>query len=261
MQNKYKNFLKFILFTFLISWISWGLLIVLKEDIFILRVLGAYGPLLSLTLLILLNKDRILKNRLLKSLRVWKVNIWWYIFAIFATAIVAILAVLINNLLFEPVSFTSIDPIFILIAIPYVLITSVLGEEAGWRGYALNFLNKSIGSIKGSIILGTIWGLWHLPLFYISTDFHQSIPFLLFLAQCIFMTFIYTWIYARTKSLLIQHLFHTLSNISIGLLPLIPSMNGGNQMPLIIAVSLLGVIAVILVLKRTVYLNIDIGRR
>lgn len=258
MQKKYKDFNIFILLTFIISWISWGILIILKQDIFILKTLGSYGPFVALTFLIVKNRDSKLKDRLLKSIATRRVSIWWYIFAIFGTAIIGIIAVLINNTFFNPVSFTEIDPIFILIAIPYVLITSVFGEEAGWRGYALNFLNKDLGVIKGSLILGTIWGLWHLPLFYMSTDFHQSIPFLLFLAQSIFMTFIYTWIYSKTKSLLIQIIFHTFSNITIGLLPLIPSMNGGNVMPLILAVLLLGILTVVIISKKetSIYKNI-----
>lgn len=40
----------------------------------------------------------------------------------------------------------------------------VLGEEIGWRGYLQEKLIGSFGSFKGVVILGLIWGIWHMPI-------------------------------------------------------------------------------------------------
>ena len=50
----------------------------------------------------------------------------------------------------------------IIIGFP-VLLFLVLGEEIGWRGYLQEKLINSLGNLKGIIILGLVWGLWHLP--------------------------------------------------------------------------------------------------
>jgi uncharacterized protein len=44
----------------------------------------------------------------------------------------------------------------------------VLGEEPGWRGYALPRLQRSFGPVIGTLVLALIWTGWHLPLFLVS---------------------------------------------------------------------------------------------
>lgn len=48
------------------------------------------------------------------------------------------------------------------------LLGGPLGEEPGWRGYALPRLEAAVGPVLGSLILGILWALWHLPLFFYS---------------------------------------------------------------------------------------------
>jgi len=40
----------------------------------------------------------------------------------------------------------------------------IMGEEIGWRGYLQEKLMKGFGDFKGVIILGLVWGIWHMPI-------------------------------------------------------------------------------------------------
>jgi uncharacterized protein len=91
-----------------------------------------------------------------------------------------------------------------------------------------------------SIVLGTLWAVWHLPLFWTESDFHSEIPFGLFLLQGVALAILFTWVYNNTRgTLLLAHLFHAASNTTIGVLPVIPSDAGGSLRPMVLAVGLL----------------------
>jgi membrane protease YdiL (CAAX protease family) len=85
-----------------------------------------------------------------------------------------------------------------------------LGEEPGWRGFALPRLQKHHTPQVASLILAPIWALWHLPLM------GNEIPTMIipaFLASLLGGTFIQTWLFNRTKgSVFAQMLFHAIVN-------------------------------------------------
>jgi membrane protease YdiL (CAAX protease family) len=81
------------------------------------------------------------------------------------------------------------------------LVTTGLGEEPGWRDFALPRLQRRIGPLRASFVLGPLWGLWHLPLFL--TDWggwptaHWSRP-VLFLVFCVAFNVVMSWVFNRT---------------------------------------------------------------
>jgi membrane protease YdiL (CAAX protease family) len=96
-----------------------------------------------------------------------------------------------------------------------------LGEEPGWRGFALPRLQVLHGPLLGSLILAPLWALWHLPLFFIPSGDSPLTMFNLglFLISITFSTIIYTWVFNNTKgSVLMTMLVHTSNNAFLALL-------------------------------------------
>jgi len=93
-----------------------------------------------------------------------------------------------------------------------LLLMTLLGggqEEIGWRGYILPFLENKYGLLFGSLILGIIWAIWHLPLWFIPGSDQKQLNFFAFLLQCIGLSFLFSWIIEisgdRLLSVLIAH--------------------------------------------------------
>ncbi|MCB9598246.1 MAG: CPBP family intramembrane metalloprotease [Sandaracinaceae bacterium] len=89
-----------------------------------------------------------------------------------------------------------------------------IGEEIGWRGYALPRLIARFGPLRASLLLGGLWGVWHLPMFIAvgTTDpayYALMVPY--FLAGSV----MFTWLYQRTNgSLLLAVLLHVGAHLS-----------------------------------------------
>lgn len=108
-----------------------------------------------------------------------------------------------------------IVPIFLLI-----YITNALPEEYGWRGYALDPLQKRFNALAASLVLGAIWALWHLPLFFIEGTTQQAIPLYQFILQTMVLAIFYTWLHNNTGgSVLIAALFHASANTAAAAVP------------------------------------------
>ena len=92
-----------------------------------------------------------------------------------------------------------------------------LGEEPGWRGFALPELQRRYSPLLASLILAPIWAIWHLPL--VGNEFPWPIvP--VFLLSLFGATFMLTWFFNRTNgSVLLPMLFHaTVNSVGAGLI-------------------------------------------
>ena len=104
-----------------------------------------------------------------------------------------------------------------------------MGEEMGWVGYALPNLQQRIAPLLSAVTLGVLWGLWHLPAFFVTGLLGPfSIGYFVFFIVFAAATRItWTWIFNKTKgSVIIIALLHAASNgttiVLIPRLPMIP---------------------------------------
>jgi uncharacterized protein len=86
-------------------------------------------------------------------------------------------------------------------------------EEIGWMGFAFPNMNKHRPAFSNSILLGLIWGLWHIPVidFLGTASPHGSYLFLYFLSFVMVMTairVIVAWVYSNTQSLFLCQFMH-----------------------------------------------------
>jgi len=93
---------------------------------------------------------------------------------------------------------------------------SALGEELGWRGFALPRLQARRSALTASLIVGAAWGTYHLPLFVLGSPTRPFALFLPFALSCVIMSVFYTWMYNGTRgSLLIVVLLHAATNLPL----------------------------------------------
>jgi membrane protease YdiL (CAAX protease family) len=130
----------------------------------------------------------------------------------------------------------------------FILLFIGLGEEPGWRGFALLRLQKMHSPLIASLILAPIWALWHLPL--MGNEFPRAIiP--AFLISLFGGTLIQTWLFNRSKgSVFGQMLFHaTVNTVGAGLV--FPLMKGALFVPFWYVYALLWLsIGVVLAISR-----------
>lgn len=100
-----------------------------------------------------------------------------------------------------------------------VLIMGPLPEEIGWRGYLLPALARSVNLLMASIIIAVVWGLWHLPLFFIdgyplSEKLAEPLSLFAYFALLFPKSIVYTWLFYKTRrSILAVVIFHFFINL------------------------------------------------
>ena len=242
---------RFFFVTYCISWAFWAPMVIAGIENRLLLIAGTFGPTLAALLLTAHESGRRGVRHLLQRFLIWRVGVRWYLFAFLSTAAIVLVALGIFVALggAQP-QFNDPRQIYlVLVVFAYVLLLSVLGEEAGWRGYALQRLQAKQSALAASLVIGVVWGFWHLPLFWIEGNFHQTIPLSLFVLQDVALAIVMTWLYNSTGgSLLLVSLFHAASNTTLGVLPILPMDTGGDLAPLWIAVILLWLVAAVIVI-------------
>lgn len=242
-KSEIKNLWLFFLITFAWSWLLW-----IPEVLWGSRLyLAPFGPTIAAFLLTYINEGRNGAKNLLKRGLDFRFKKAWLIPIFLLMPAIVGLSLLLAILRGEPApDITALSqPWTIIPAFFYILfLGGPVAEEFGWRGYALDRLQKYYNALVSSIILGVVWGLWHLPLFYMEgQDIYHNVPIWGFVFGTIFLSILSTWIYNNTgRSILAVLLFHTMGNLSHFIFPAMATNWGGLYS------VILNVVAVIIVL-------------
>jgi membrane protease YdiL (CAAX protease family) len=158
----------------------------------------------------------------IKTLDFFRAFIWQLLALVLAVgAYLAINDKPLNSLTF--INLGSVFSVFVL-----TLTAGPTGEELGWRGYALGIFQKRYSPLGAALILGLLWGFWHLPLWFI-TGFSGSdllIYIVSFLLAIISTSILITYFYNKSQNILIAMWIHFWFNfllriVNIDILPLL----------------------------------------
>ena len=224
--------LKYFVLAFAFSWIFWWLAVLeargLISPLPVPAVfLGAFGPLAAAVVVVTAQEGgRAGLRSLLGRVVRWRVAPVWYAVALLGPLALQSGAVALHTALGGPPpdlsAIIGVLPVVVAISV-YMMFTVALGEEVGWRGYALPTLQGRHGALLASVILGVTWALWHLPLFFNPDLFYSNLPFVVQLAIQIPLAILITWVFNSTGgSVLMAMLVHAVFNASSRLWRAIP---------------------------------------
>lgn len=243
--------LGYLALTFAWSWVCWALSPAIRTGLpwlaTLLMFAGSFGP--SLAAILVVGRTRGvegLRAWLSRCLR-WRIGWGWWAFALLMPLAVMLLAAGLHIALGGAIvtAPASRHLLMTVVNLPLVLLLGgPLGEEFGWRGYALPVLQGRLGWRAASLGLGLGWGAWHLPLFFIDGTAQAHIPLALFLLSVVAMSVVFAWLVNRTAgSVVAALLFHTAINFWPSVVPVLPAE--GSYRAYAFAVAMLVLLALV----------------
>jgi membrane protease YdiL (CAAX protease family) len=193
--------------------------------------LVAYGPLFAALIVTWVSQGlpglKELGGRMVR----WACPKWWVV--AFSPLIIGYVAVLILNRLtgsqirLSDLGAVNYLPSLGMRALLLWILTFGMGEEAGWRGFALPRLQRGRSALAATMILAAFWALWHLPQFFYLFDPSIAVGWLIGLfAGAVVLTWLYN---SANDSILMVAIWHgcfnfiAASTADIGVLPAVMS--------------------------------------
>jgi membrane protease YdiL (CAAX protease family) len=242
-QVPFRALLAFFLLSFGLAWGILGLYVFLGDQMSSifgpltgnhpLFFLAVYSPALAAFLLVVRSGGLGGLRSFLGRALLWRCSAAWYAFLLLGVPLIFIVgAALRGSLTTEPLPFSTFAS-----GLVALVLAAIKGpmEEFGWRGLALPLLQRRWVPFWAGLMLGAIWGLWHLPAFVLSGTPQSEWSFSAFFAGCLAISIIATALFNRSRgSILLSAFFHfTLMN------PLFPDAQPYDTYLLIVAASLI----------------------
>ena len=218
--------------TFAWTWAFWGLGILLKINLestfgFGLLFLGVLGPMVTGIGFTYLTKNKAgQRDYWLRIIDVRRIGLKWLLTLLLFAPVLNGLAALLDFVLGgagavwgETLVNAISNPLALVISALFATLIPFI-EELGWRGYVLDRLQETRSALISTLILGSVWSLWHLPLFFIEGTYQAglgvgTLEFWLFMIGIVPLSFAFTWVYNNTnRSILAVILFHGMVNFT-----------------------------------------------
>ncbi len=169
--------------------------------------LAVYAPAIAAFIVVIHNSGLPGLRRYLTRLLIWRCSLSGYAFLIIGIPLLFYAgAFWKGNLFTEPFPFSSSQSLLIAL-----LLAAIKGpiEEFGWRGLALPLLQRKFAPIWAALILGIVWGFWHLPAFLLSGTQQSTWSFTPFFAGTVAISLMVTALFNSSRgSILIPALMH-----------------------------------------------------
>jgi uncharacterized protein len=172
-----------------------------------LFILAVYAPAIAAVAVVAWTTGRSGLWRFFSRLSLWRCSPYWYGFLLVGIGAIYVLGAWLKGTLgSDPWPFEGLGPL--LAAMAFMLVLGPM-EEFGWRGVALPILQRRFTPLAASLILGVVWGVWHLPAFFLSGTPQSAWGFTPFLIGALAVSVIVTPLFnASGGSVLLAALFH-----------------------------------------------------
>lgn len=237
----------FFVLTFAWTWLLEFIAILAKPEAPVLSmvfsIVSGFGPSIAALLIIAFFSGRAGLIPWLKNALNWRVGWQWYALAFFIPPLMMLFAQAIHWALGGTIP-TSPAVGHISLAIAnfgiVFLIGGPLGEEFGWRSYAVPALGAKLGWRTASLLIGVIWGLWHVPWFFTAGTAQSQMPFVVFMLNIITGSVLFSWLFLRSAGSAIPALIaHTSLNAFAGILSIIPTAETSRPYVLVTGIMVL----------------------
>lgn len=212
---------------YVFSWLAWLPFVLSKDGAGFLSYrspingdlslyIAGFGPALAAFVMTGLSEGKAGIRHLIQRILRWRVGLGWYLFALVGLPVILTLGTMIvpsNVAVLSWINRLALLRGYVPFLIyPVLLVGGPLGEEPGWRGFALPRLQRRYGPLVGTIILALVWAFWHVPVWLTAwrasrmQNMSNVILFVLFISL---WTFVFTWVFNNTRgSLLMAILLH-----------------------------------------------------
>jgi uncharacterized protein len=233
-----KGFVFYALATCGFSWLFWvpsaimfreadSITELITSPLFIaLQTMGAAGPSIVAFIFLKAFDDSTELKTVIARYKIWRVETKWYVISIFLVIAISLVSLLLHTVFFEsPLREghalydmyqgmgLALIAVFPLIYVAQIF-SSPLLEEFGWRGYAQPLLQNRYGVLPSSMLIGVLWGFWHLPL-VLAYGHNLAVAIPLIVCHSMFMG----WVLNSTKgSMLMMLLFHASLNVGLNMI-------------------------------------------
>jgi len=169
--------------------------------------LATWGPAIAGFVLVLAFGGRDGLWSFLSRLLLWRCSLAWVILVLIGLPLVFIAGSLIKGgPVLAPFPREGAGPMF---AVLFMMLFLGPVEEFGWRGVAQPLLQRHVAPIWAGVIIGAVWGVWHLPAFYLSGTVQSGWTFTPFFIGNIVLAVLVTPLFNNARgSLLWPMLFH-----------------------------------------------------
>ncbi|MDG5820565.1 CPBP family intramembrane glutamic endopeptidase [Natronococcus sp. A-GB7] len=244
----------FLLLTLGFSWGVYGIEFVSDSS---LPPIAVYGPIIAAAIVTWLTGGNV--RQWGRQLFIWRTSGRWYLIVLVGFPVVlvggstAIYVALTGDTDGLAPGVLPERMWIVLLFLAYQILTAGLGEELGWRGFALPRLQDRYNALLASLIIGVFWALWHFPLFFQPDSFQAQMGPIIYLMDGLTLSILFTWVYNSTGgSVLMAALLHGVYNTTLVLYPYEGELDIA-EFPYLLGVSRTVLLLVIAVLILAVY--------